>query len=517
MLLRAGLALAVGLVWAVVLGQWGDRPHATEYQDDGLYFIGAQSIASGQGYKILSLPGEPAQTKYPPGFPVWLSMAWRLGGDFPQNLRWATALCVVWLPVLGALFWIWLGQVGLRVISRDWLTALMMLNPYIVLFSLSMFTEISFTALVLASWLLRERGHPKAAGGLAALAYLWRTAGIALLPAGILWMLWRKDRRSAAYFGVTLFPVIVAWMVWSRLHTPPGQDVATLYYTNYLGYHLLNFRLAEAHLFLWKNVDGLFQGLGSLLVPKLDGALWEKILAQTMCVAGLSGLVRLIRGGNETVRGYAWFGAFYGAQLVVWHFAPNERFVLPLFPLLAVGWTEEFGRLWGAIRQQRLGIDPGQRLAAWVLTGFGTCVTVGCLWMQVQALTVLLPSFMEQHRREWVELAPVWAELRKGTEPVMTDADTLLYLATGRKAVSLIVPTLTWYREDWQARRAAFRAAAAYAREQKVRWFLLREKDFSRDMEADMHKRLLTELRADPEWELVQQWGTVRFYRLKVL
>ena len=376
----------------------------------------------------------------------------------------------------------------------------MMLNPYIVLFSLSMFTEISFTALVLASWLLLERGHPKAAGGLAALAYLWRTAGIALLPAGILWMLWRKDRRSAAYFGVTLFPVIVAWMVWSRLHTPPGQDVATLYYTNYLGYHLLNFRLAEAHLFLWKNVDGLFQGLGSLLVPKLDGALWEKILAQTMCVAGLSGLVRLIRGGNETVRGYAWFGAFYGAQLVVWHFAPNERFVLPLFPLLAVGWTEEFGRLWGAIRQQRLGIDPGQRLAAWVLTGFGTCVTVGCLWMQVQALTVLLPSFMEQHRREWVELAPVWAELRKGTEPVLTDADTLLYLATGRKAVSLIVPT-----------------AAAYAREQKVRWFLLREKDFSRDMEADMHKRLLTELRADPEWELVQQWGTVRFYRLKVL
>ncbi len=517
MLLRAGLALAIGVAWAFILGQWGDMPHATEYQDDGLYFVGAQSLSTGQGHKILSLPGEPAQTKYPPGFPAWLSIAWRLGGDFPQNLRWATALCVVWLPILAGLFWLWLGRVGIRGHARDWLTALLMLNPYMVLFSLSMFTEISFTAFVLASWLLLERGHPKAAGALAALAYLWRTAGLALLPAGILWMLWRKDRRGAFLFGATLLPVVLAWMVWSRLHTPPGQDIVTLYYTNYLGYHLLNFKMGEAHLFLWKNLDGLLQGLGSFLVPKLDGALWEKILAQTVCIAGLSGLVRLIRAGNDTVRGYSWFGAFYALQLLLWHFAPNERFVLPLFPLLVVGWTEEFGRLWQAIRRQRLGVDPSQRKAAWVLTGLGGCIALGCLAMQIQVLTQLLPEFMAQHRRDWAELAPAWAELRKGTEPVLTDADTLLYLATGRKAVSLIVPTLTWYREDWDARRAAFRAAAAYARQQKVRWFLLRQKDFSRDMETDMHQRLLAELRADPEWELVQQWGTVSLYRLKVL
>jgi len=314
-----------------------------------------------------------------------------------------------------------------------------------------------------------------------------------------------------------MLPAVVAWMVWSRVHTPPGQDIVTLYYTNYLGFHLLNFKPAEAHLFLWKNLDGLLQGLGALLVPKLDGSLWEKILAQTVCVAGISGLVRLIRAGNETVRGYAWFGAFYAAQLVVWHFPPNERFAWPLFPLLAVGWTEEFGRLWRAIRLQRLGTDPAQRRAAWVLTGLGGLVAIGCLAIQVEVLTQLLPRFMVEHRRDWVELAPAWAELRKGTEPVLTDADTLLYLATGRKAVSLIVPTLDWYREDWEARRAAFRGAAAYARRQNVRWFLLRQNYFSRDMESNMHELLMKELRADPEWELVQQWGTVSLYRLKVL
>jgi hypothetical protein len=515
MLVRAGLAVLVGLAWAWILWSWGDMPHATEYQDDGLYLIGAKSLATGQGYKILNLPGQPAQTKYPPGFPAWLAAAWWLGGDFPGNLRWATALCVVWLPVMTALLWIWLGRAGITGWWRDGLTALVLLNPYIVLFSISMFTEVSFTALVLGAWLLLERGRPGWAGGLAGVAYLWRTAGIAMLPAGILWMLWRGDRRGAGRFAVAMLPAVVGWMVWARLHMPPGDDIVTLYYTNYIGYHLLNFRLGEAHLFLWKNLDGLMQGLGSYMMPKAGGGLGEKILAEVMAVAGLSGLWRVVREGNETVRGYAWFGLFYAGQLVVWHFAPNERFVLPLLPLLLVGWTAEFGRLGRRMAELMRGTDAGQRRAAWVLSGIGLLVVGVVVQAQATVLTALLPEFMEGHRREWRRLAPAFAALRGSSEPVLTEDDTLLYLATGRPSVSLLVPTLNWYREDWEARRAAFRDAAGYARQQGIRWFLLRESDFSRDMDPEMHRRLRTELRGDAAWERVENWDGVELYRLR--
>ncbi len=490
-------------------------PHATEYQDDGLYFIGAQSLATGQGYKILSLPGQPAQTKYPPGFPAWLAAAWWLGGEFPGNLRWAMALCVVWLPALTALLWVWLGRAGITGVWRDGLTALVMVNPYVVLFSITMLTEVSFTALALGAWLLLDRGKPGWAGALAAIAYLWRTAGIALLPAGILWLLWRRDRRGAAIFAAAMLPAVVGWMAWSRWNTPPGDDIATLYYTNYLGFHLLNFRLGEAHLFLWKNLDGLMQGLGAYIMPKVDGGLGEKILAQVMAVAALSGLWRVVRAGNETVRGYAWFGLFYAGQLVVWHFPPNERFVFPMLPLLLVGWTAEFGRLGGRVAELRRGADAGQRRAAWVVSAIGVLLAGVAVTGQVKVLTELLPEFMEGHRRELRRLGPVFAELRGGHEAVLTEDDTLLYLATGRPSLGLVAPTLPWYRDDWEARHAAFRDAAGYARKQGVKWFLLRDSDFSRDMQVEMHNRLLKELRADQAWERMGSWNGVELFRLK--
>src|SRR5689334_15476136 len=37
--------------------------------DDSIYLTTAKALATGQGYRIISLPYEPAQTKYPPFYP----------------------------------------------------------------------------------------------------------------------------------------------------------------------------------------------------------------------------------------------------------------------------------------------------------------------------------------------------------------------------------------------------------------------------------------------------------------
>src|SRR5688572_6363137 len=64
------------------------------YHDDGIYVTTAKALATGEGYRIISLPYEPAQTKYPPFYPFLLSIIWRISPDFPENLTWMMMLSV---------------------------------------------------------------------------------------------------------------------------------------------------------------------------------------------------------------------------------------------------------------------------------------------------------------------------------------------------------------------------------------------------------------------------------------
>jgi hypothetical protein len=40
--------------------------------DDGIYLVTAKALAEGEGYRIISLPMDPPQTKYPILFPAGL-------------------------------------------------------------------------------------------------------------------------------------------------------------------------------------------------------------------------------------------------------------------------------------------------------------------------------------------------------------------------------------------------------------------------------------------------------------
>ena len=62
--------------------------------DEMLYFEAARSLSENGTYRVLSLPGEPAQTKYPVLFSMLLSVVWLTGPDFPENLIWAQTLMV---------------------------------------------------------------------------------------------------------------------------------------------------------------------------------------------------------------------------------------------------------------------------------------------------------------------------------------------------------------------------------------------------------------------------------------
>ena len=74
-------------------------PHASEYHDDGIYYVRAKSLAENGTFAIDSLPNPPAQTKSPPLFPAVLSIAWHMEPHYPDNLPSAMLLCWIWLPL----------------------------------------------------------------------------------------------------------------------------------------------------------------------------------------------------------------------------------------------------------------------------------------------------------------------------------------------------------------------------------------------------------------------------------
>ena len=84
-----------------------DVPHFGILQDDGVYFIDGRGLAQGSGYRVMSLPSQPFDTRYPPLYPLYPSIAWRLIPAFPANLP--TALMLSWLslPVVLLLTFFW--------------------------------------------------------------------------------------------------------------------------------------------------------------------------------------------------------------------------------------------------------------------------------------------------------------------------------------------------------------------------------------------------------------------------
>lgn len=55
------------------------------YHDDGIYLSTARALAEGRGYRLVNLPGEPPQTKYPILYPAALAAVWRLAPSLPEG------------------------------------------------------------------------------------------------------------------------------------------------------------------------------------------------------------------------------------------------------------------------------------------------------------------------------------------------------------------------------------------------------------------------------------------------
>ncbi len=507
---------------AAFLHRNSDVPQFGDIHDDSIYYVSAKSLASGS-YRIESLPSQPYQTKYPPLYPLLLSIAWRVNPHFPENLRIAAWISWLALPLLLALLMVLYPRMGIDGWRKWLLLALLSLNAYIVAFSAKLLSELWFTALLAGVLILVERAAEAdssaswavAAGLLAGAAYLARSAGIVLLASGVLYLWMRKQRTKAIVFGAVMFPFVAAWMLWAHLHQLRTDDAALVYYTDYFRYEIYNVSLKTFHLFLWKNLDGLVSGLGYIILPNVTSSLFMKILAELIGVAMISGTVRMVRRGLAVH--YAMFALGSAFMLVIWHFPPNERFVLPLVPLAFAGLLTEMEHFVGMARAGMRHRDASQRVAAAVMLAFAALVFVGAFALQTYVGGVFLDQSQRDQRIRNIDHRGAYAWIRANLPPdaaVVAYNDPVLYLYTGRRSISRPLPPYIWYTEDHARAVEMYRDLASYARDHGASYVYYSTADLRRDMSDEEAAPIEEAVRDNPALSVIYHGGIGTIYRV---
>lgn len=462
-----------------------DMPYLGQFHDASVYWVSAKSLAQGSGYRILSLPGEPYQTKYPPLYPAALSLIWRASSGFPGNLHLATVIAWLFLPLYLLVVRRTFADLGLGVVHSRVLLVLLALNPYVLIYATSLMSELPFCCLLFGCLYLATRaGAPgsglrlaAAAGALAGVAYLTRTAVLPLLISAPLWFALRRQYRRAMVFCAAMLPAVVAWTLWVRAHPSPSTDPAMLYYTDYLKFHLASFTWSDLPVLVSRNFQDLLTGIGGLLIPlelatPLGGARLLEVLG-ALCIFCV---VRLAweKGASQ----YHLFALGYVALLLPWQMGNHQRFLRLLFPVLPLLFAGVSREVWRTIRFLASRLQEGGSVALAfrlpALTGF----SLFCLWVLGLNLITLacFPGFT-RHSRDVLESARGayhWiSENTPADAKVLSEADPLLYLYTGRHGISQLIPArLLYFGQPADVTRFA-NDLAGYARARNLRYIVL--------------------------------------------
>lgn len=516
----APVAILILLCLPSLLFVWHNRdvPHFGILQDDGVYLIDAQALAQGAGYRIRSLPAQPFDTRYPPLYPLYLSLAWHWVPAFPASLSIAIMLSWLSFPVVLMLAYSWCSRHAFPV-SIPWLVVgLFALNPYVLFFVSNLGSEMLFMVFLLGAILVAERSDqgdwrgPLLAGAIAGTAYLTRTSGIALLPAAIAYYLCKERPRAAVWFTLGMLPAIAGWLFWSRMHAAPGHDVVTLCYTNYLGYYLTNVGSDNIGHILWRNLNALLEAIGSLVFPQaMEEGLLAKVILWPLAVTIILGCIRMVRQGFGLL--YAFFGGVSLAMLLIWHYQPNQRFVLPLAPLLLAGFCFEMVNVAEWLRKAIAYRNRTRRLAAYSFAAcLATVLTVG-LVLQISMDVGVVPNLFRNDRANTLAYRSMytWIASHLPAEAnILWQDDTALYLATGRHAASFVVPPREFEATGGDAGEAArYRKIVEYARQQHMDYVLLAKVGLRHNDEV------LRDAAANPKLEPVHEEEGGILYRVR--
>ena len=206
--------------------------------EDGVYLIGAKSLATGAGYRLLHLVGSPPAVHFPPAWSAVLAVIWKLTASFPGGV----VLLKLVNPLLLAAGAVLACRYGMRrldlppaiaaVTAVVFTAALPLVVMAGTLAPVPLFVVALFVALALADRAVDLGGWRRAAAaGVAAGAVaLVHGAALALLPALVLALLVARRRGAAVAAAAGAAALLAPWQFWLARHT---HDLATPFRASY--------------------------------------------------------------------------------------------------------------------------------------------------------------------------------------------------------------------------------------------------------------------------------------------
>ncbi|MFN8579497.1 MAG: glycosyltransferase family 39 protein [Gemmatimonadaceae bacterium] len=415
------------------------------FQDDGIYMVLAKSIATGEGYRFLQMPGAPNATHYPPLYPAFLAMLWKVSPAFPQNVavfKFANAFLLAIAAVGTFRFareWGGLGERGAALMT----VAFVSCAP-LVLLSVMVLSEPFFLVFLIPTVIAAERavqsGKPRdamLAGAAAGILSLIRSLGLLVAPAAVLVLLYRRRWTAAFALCAALVVVVAPWQFWVMRHAHEVPNIYLGKYGSYFGWWTQAIRtegLAWVARVAAHNLRMITeQGWATTSTETLPLALR---LAATVGLGAffVGGLARLFRRLPAT----ALFVSLYFTMVIVWPFAP-ARFTWGIWPLVGLCFATGVQWVWDLSSGARALSPAESRPRVWVrpvmlsaaallLAGYASynakAVTRGW-WNTLQGSV----AGRAQPLAEWVMANT------QPTDLLATDDDILIYLYTGRHTV----------------------------------------------------------------------------------
>ena len=210
------------------------------FHDDGIYVATAKALAEGRGYRLIDLPGEPPQTKYPFLYPAVLAILWRLWPVFPDNLALLQGFSLICTASSVAIAFLYLVRFGYFSKAEAASASLIgATSPVVLYFATQTLSEPLFGLLLICGlWCAESAIHRSTQLGRStslfygvtlALPFLARVVAGPVLAVGSLLVLWRK-RNAWLLVGTGCCASMWVWWVLRHSVAPVADgDVATYY------------------------------------------------------------------------------------------------------------------------------------------------------------------------------------------------------------------------------------------------------------------------------------------------
>lgn len=433
---------------AVVLGVaiWAANPYPVGvFHDDGVYVILGKSLATGQGYRFLHLPGAPAATHYPPGYPMLLALLWRVAPSFPGNVQMFLFANAILLSVVALGVDVFAHRVlgwpraaaAIAALIATLSTPLIMLSTLVL--SEPMFAALLFPTLIAAERATSEESSMKSvvltSVALGALA-LVRTHALALTVAFVGVLALRRQWPRAFAAAAVVCATIAPWQLWLAAHAGAASGPLAGSYGTY-GSWLAKGAISGGAAFVARTMAMNAKEVMALMADHFsltDGSFTRNGIASLVIVMTIVGGWRAWRRAPVLVL----FALVYSLVLLAWPFTP-WRFVYAIWPvvILFVGHfamlVADETAMFGRVRQL-------------------VCAAV----LLVIAMGAVRQESRAYEQRSWrqpgvtaaAQIAPLvrWISAEtKENDVVAVDGEQLVYLFTGRRALPVAPFTAAEY------------------------------------------------------------------------